>query len=82
VLNDITGVEMTLGKYLDKHPQLFHPGLKKSLDGIYGYASDAGARHGREGKEPSFAEAQFAVTTCAAACTLLTVTNPKGKQST
>jgi len=80
VLNDITGVEMTLGKYLDNHSQLFHPALKKALDGIYGYASDAGARHGREGKEPTFAEAQFAVTTCAGACTLLTVTNPKGKQ--
>jgi hypothetical protein len=68
---------MTLGKYLDKHPDLFHPSLKKALDGVYGYASDAGARHGKEGKEPSFDEAQFAVTACAAACTLLTAMNPK-----
>lgn len=79
VLHDITGEAMTLGKYLDKHPSLFHPSLKKALDGVYGYASDAGARHGREGKEPTFAEAQFAVTTCAAACSLLTETNPKHK---
>jgi AbiJ-like protein len=69
VLHDVTGEEMTLGKYLDKYPKLFHPALKKALDGVYGYASDAGARHGKEGKEPSFDEAQFAVTTCAATCT-------------
>lgn len=79
VLNDITGQAMTLGKYLDKHSTLFHPALKKALDGVYGYASDAGARHGKEGVAPTFDEAQFAVTTCAAACTLLTATNPKGK---
>jgi hypothetical protein len=78
LLNDITGEAMTLGRYLDKHPKLFHPALKKALDGVYGYASDAGARHGKEGVEPTFGEAQFAVTTCAAACTLLTSTNPKG----
>lgn len=77
VLNAITGEAMTLGKYLDKHQSLFNPALKKSLDGVYGYTSDAGARHGREGKEPTFAEAQFAVTTCAAACTLLTAKTPK-----
>jgi hypothetical protein len=77
LLNDITGQEMTLGKYLDKHPSLFHPALKKALDAMYGYASDAGARHGKEGREPSFDEAQFAVTMCVAACTLLTAMNPK-----
>jgi AbiJ N-terminal domain 4 len=77
LLHDITGQEMTLGKYLDKHPSLFHPALKKALDGVYGYASDAGARHGKEGQEPSFDEAQFAVTTCATACSLLTAMNPK-----
>ncbi len=74
LLNDITGDAMTLGKYLDTHPVLFHPALKKALDGVYGYASDAGARHGKEGKEPTFEEAQFVVTICAAA-----TTNPKGK---
>jgi hypothetical protein len=79
VLHDITGQAMTLGKYLDKYPDLFHPALKKALDGVYGFASDAGARHGKEGEVPTFAEAQFAVTTCAAACTMLTATNPKGK---
>jgi hypothetical protein len=79
LFNDITGEAMTLGKYLDKHPKLLHPSLKKALDGVYGYASDAGARHGKESKEPTFDEAQFAVTTCATVCTLLAATNPKGK---
>lgn len=77
VLHDITGESMPLGKYLDKHQKLFHPALKKALDGLYGFASDAGARHGKEGTEPTFEEAQFVVTTCAAVCTLLTAENPK-----
>lgn len=72
VLGAITGQVMTLGKYLDKHPSLFHPALKKGLDGVYGYASDEGARHGKEGTEPSVEEAEFAVAVCAAVCTLLT----------
>lgn len=79
LLNDITGQAMTLGQYLKKCPALFHPALKKALEGVYGYASDAGARHGKEGMEPTFDEAQFAVITCAAACTLLVSTSPKGK---
>jgi len=72
VLGAITGQTMTLGKYLDKHSSLFHPALKKGLDGIYGYASDVGARHGKEGTEPAFEEAGFVLATCAAVCTLLT----------
>jgi hypothetical protein len=72
VLGAITGQSMTLGQYLGKNPGLFHPALKKGLDGIYGYASDEGARHGKEGTEPSREDAEFVVATCAAACTLLT----------
>lgn len=72
VLGEITGQSMTLGKYLDKNPTLLHPALKKGLDGIYGYASDAGARHGREGIEPNREEAEFVVAVCAAICSLLT----------
>jgi len=77
VLGKITGQEMTLGKYLDKNPVLFHPALKKGLDGIYGYASDEGARHGKEGTEPGREEAEFVVAVCAAVCTLLTRKYPK-----
>jgi hypothetical protein len=77
VLGDLTGEALTLGKYLDRHPKLFHPAIKKALDGVYGYASDAGARHGKEGIEPSHEEARFAVATCAAVCTLLTNQPPQ-----
>jgi hypothetical protein len=77
VLNNITGESLTLGKYLDRHPKLFHPALKKALEGVYGFASDAGARHGKEGVEPDDGDAQFVVTTCAAACTLLNQRPPK-----
>lgn len=77
VLGEITGRTMTLGKYLDKHSSLFHPALKKGLDGIYGYASDEGARHGKEGTEPAREEAEFVMATCAAVCTLLTRKHPK-----
>jgi hypothetical protein len=72
VLGDVTGEAMGLGKYLDKYADLFHPALKKGLTGIYGYASDEGARHGKEGTEPGVEEAEFVVATCAAVCTLLT----------
>jgi hypothetical protein len=61
LLNVITGEALTLGKYLDRHPDLFHPALKKGLDGIYGYASDEGARHGKEGTEPTREDAEFVV---------------------
>ena len=33
LLNNISGEAMSLGKYLDKHPGLFHPAVKKALDG-------------------------------------------------
>ena len=68
---------MTLGKYLNKHPLLFHPALKKGIDGVYGYASDEGARHGKEGTEPTTEEAEFAVAVCAAVCTLLARRHPE-----
>jgi hypothetical protein len=79
VLGEITGKPMTLGKYLDKYPKLFHPSLKKGLDGIYGYASDEGARHGKEGTEPAREEAEFALAVCAAVCTLLSRKHPGGQ---
>ena len=53
VLGEIAGQAMGLGDYLKKHQSLFHPALKKGLDGIYGYASEEGARHGKEGTEPA-----------------------------
>lgn len=76
VLGDVTGETLTLGKYLDRYPELFHPALKKGLDGLYGYASDV-ARHGKEGTEPTREDAAFVVAMCAAASTLLTRKHPK-----
>jgi hypothetical protein len=86
VLGDITGnPSLTLGKQLNakqilQYPFQFHSALKKALDGIYAFASDAGARHGKEGVEPDIEEARFIVTTCAAACSLLNASSPKGGQ--
>lgn len=73
VLGKVTGqVGLTLGRYLDKTPGLLHSALNKGLDKIYGYASDEGARHGKEGTEPAPEEAEFVVATCAAICTYIT----------
>ena len=77
VLGEITGEALTLGAYLNKHPNLFHPALRTAIDKIYGYACDEGARHGKEGTEPGRDEAEFVLATCAAACTLLTRKRPK-----
>lgn len=71
VCGEITGTSMTLGDYLKKNQNLFHPALKKELEGIYGYASDAGARHGKEGVEPALADAEFVLAVRAATCALL-----------
>jgi hypothetical protein len=80
VLGEVTGQPMTLGEYLKNYPDLFHPALKKALHGIYGYASDEGARHGKEGTEPSREDAEFAVAVCAAVCTLLTRRHPNDRR--
>jgi hypothetical protein len=77
VLGEITGETMTLGEYLKKNQALFHPALQRGLGGIYGYASDEGARHGKEGTEPRREDAEFVVAICAAVCTLLIRKRPK-----
>lgn len=80
LLYDITGRprgKMTLGDYLKEFPDLFRPTIKEALNKIYGYASAEGARHGKEGTQPTPEEARFVVTTCSAICTLLADANPK-----
>jgi hypothetical protein len=73
VLGDVTTQSgMTFSEYLKQHPNLFHGALSKGLDRLYGYASDEGARHGKEGTLPKPEDAEFVVATCAAVCTLLT----------
>lgn len=78
MLHDIAGrptKKATLSDYLKMNPNLLHPALKKALDMIFGDASSEGARHGKEGTQPTPEEARFTVTVCAAVCTLLTKMN-------
>ena len=78
LLHDITGrpqKKKTLSDYLKESPDLLHPALREALNKIYGYASDEGARHGKEGTQPTPEEARFVLTTCAAICTLLAEAN-------
>lgn len=73
VLREITGRSgLTLSQYMNRNAGLFHPALKKGLEGLYGFASDGGARHGKEGVEPTAEEAECVVAVSAAVCTLLT----------
>ena len=72
VLGEITGQAEALGDYLNKYPKLLPPAIKKGISGVYGYACEEGARHGKEGIEPGLEEAEFVLATCAAVCTLLT----------
>ena len=71
VAGDITGdSSATLGDYLKRHPDLFGS-LKKALEGIWGYASNEGARHGKEGVEPAREEAELVVSVAASVVTYL-----------
>jgi len=84
VLGEITGEpNLTLGEQLGdkllsqlKFPP-HHGALIKALQGIWGFACNAGARHGKEGVEPDVEEARFVLTGCAAACSLLNARYPK-----
>jgi hypothetical protein len=77
VAGDITGdSDATLGDFLKHHPNLFG-GLKKSIEGIWGYASNEGARHGKEGVEPNRDEAELVVSIAAAVVTYLNRKNTK-----
>jgi hypothetical protein len=77
VLHDLTGESLTLGEHLKRQRDLFHPALRKGLDGLYGYASDEGARHGKEGITPTRQDADLIVAVCAAVCTYLTLKQPQ-----
>lgn len=78
VLHDITAEEkMTLGDYLKRYPLLFPGGLAGTFGGLWGYASSAGARHGKEGVEPPREEAEFIVATAAALTTYLNRKRPR-----
>ena len=63
-------VSATLGDDLKRHPELFGS-LKKASEGIWGYASNEGARHGKEGVEPAREEAELVVSVAASVVTYL-----------
>ena len=77
VLHDITQQSMTLGDYIKKRPDLFPGAMKKACEGLWGYASEEGARHGKEGIEPPREEADFIVSIAAALTTYLNRKYPR-----
>ena len=60
----------TLGQILCRHPGLVPPPLDEGLKKIWGYASET-ARHLREGRMPSYEEAELVVTVSAGIVTYL-----------
>ena len=65
---DLTGDKnATLGKIIDRNPDLFPKPLDQAVDKLWGYASENG-RHLREDGAPGFAEAELIVNTSAALC--------------
>lgn len=60
----------TLGKLIERHPDLFPPPLNGAVDKLWGYASNH-ARHLNEGGAPTFADAQLIVGFAATICNYL-----------
>lgn len=76
VAGNITGNDKaTFGDILKSHPELFPGGLKKGLEGVWGYSCNEGARHGKEGKAPEREEAEFIVGLAASIATYLSRKN-------
>ena len=72
VAGDITGNDKAIfGDVLKSYPELFPGGLKKGLEGVWGYSCNEGARHGKEGKEPEREEAELIVGLAASVATYL-----------
>lgn len=76
VLRDASGLpNKTLGQILattrNNGQRLVPPPLDKAIESMWGYASETG-RHLREGREPSFGEAELVVTIAAAVASYLT----------
>lgn len=60
----------TLGEIINRHKGLIPPPLDKAITKAWGYASE-NARHIREGREPSYEEAELIVGICASVSTYL-----------
>ena len=71
VAGDIAGNDTgTLGDLL-KVPDFFPSSLRKTVEGVWAYANNEGARHGKEGKEPAREEAELIVGLTASIATYL-----------
>ena len=71
VARDVTGdPKATLGTILARHPGLIPPPLDQGVEKLWGYASEQG-RHLREGRVPSYEEAELAVQVAAGVCRYL-----------
>lgn len=67
VARDVTGdANSTLGKILSRHPDLFPSPLNLALEKLWGFASEQG-RHLREGREPTYHDAELTVHVVSAA---------------
>ena len=78
VLQDITGEkQMTFGGYLNRYSHLFPGDLRKAMEGLWRYACNSGARHGKESVEPARDEAEFFVGVAAALTTFLNRKHPR-----
>ncbi len=60
----------TLGEILNRYENLIPPPLDQAISKAWGYASE-NARHIREGREPSYGEAELIVGICASVSTYL-----------
>lgn len=60
----------TMGKLLAEYPDIVPPPLDIALEKVWGFASERG-RHLREGRQPSFADAELTVSLAAAVATYL-----------
>lgn len=71
VARDVSGDEkLTLGAILSRNPILVPSPLNQALEKMWGFASEQG-RHLREGREPSYEEAELTVQVAAAVCRYL-----------
>jgi hypothetical protein len=71
VARDVTGnPKATLGEILKKQPDLVPPPLDQCIEKAWGYASEFG-RHLREGRKPSYEEAELLVGLAATVVTYL-----------
>lgn len=74
VARKIVGSKDTLGELIKAHPEIVPAPINEVISKLFGYASEKG-RHLKEGKNPSFEEAELTVHLSASLCSYLTKKN-------